>query len=76
MPRTKVDQVFAEIAASDCLLILGSSLHVYSGYRFLVRAKELGIPIAIVNIGGTRGDPLATLKVNAKCSEVLTQLRL
>ena len=74
VPKSRVDNVFSELVGSDCLLVLGSSLHVYSGYRFILRAAELGIPIAIVNIGPTRGDKHASLKVNARCSEVLSKL--
>lgn len=58
---------------ADALLVAGSSLTVWSGYRFARRASERGIPIAIVNIGPTRADELATLKLEAKCREVLEE---
>jgi hypothetical protein len=45
--------------------VLGSSLRVLSGYRFVRRAATLGIPIAIVNQGQTRGDPLADVRIDA-----------
>ena len=50
----------------------GSSLTVWSGFRFVKRAAERSIPIAIVNIGPTRGDALAALKIEAGCGEVLS----
>ena len=48
------------------LLVLGSSLKVMSGYRFVLHARKLGIPVAIVNQGATRGDPQADLKIDAE----------
>lgn len=48
---------------------------VYSGYRFLLAAKERKIPIAILNIGPTRADHLAELKVSARCGEVLSSIQ-
>ena len=47
---------------------------MFSGYRFVRHAAALGIPVAIVNRGPTRGDDLATLKVHGGCSELLTLL--
>ena len=61
----------AAIERSDALLVLGSSLKVYSGYRFCKQAAALGKPIAIINRGVTRGDDLANLKLNADCGSVL-----
>ncbi|XP_077150809.1 NAD-dependent protein lipoamidase sirtuin-4, mitochondrial isoform X2 [Ranitomeya variabilis] len=59
---------------ADAMLIVGSSLEVYSGYRFAIKAKEKGIPVAILNIGDTRADHLASLKVNARCGAVLPRI--
>jgi len=56
------------------LLVAGSSLTVYSGYRFVRHAAALGIPIAIINRGPTRGDDLATVKVDNGCSPMLALL--
>jgi NAD-dependent SIR2 family protein deacetylase len=56
------------------LLVAGSSLTVYSGYRFVRHAAALDIPIAIINRGRTRGDDLATVKVDTGCSEMLALL--
>ncbi|EQC38063.1 hypothetical protein SDRG_04493 [Saprolegnia diclina VS20] len=71
-----VRQIYHDVDTADAMLVLGSSLHVFSGYRFLLRAKDAHVPIGIVNIGPTRGDGLATVKVNAKCSSVLRDLHL
>ena len=56
------------------LLVLGSSLTVMSGYRFVLRAAKLGIPVAIVNSGPTRGDAKATHRVDAPLGLVLPEL--
>ena len=60
---------------ADALLVVGSSLTVWSGFRFVKRASELGIPIAIVNRGETRGDSLAALKIDGECGEALADAR-
>jgi NAD-dependent SIR2 family protein deacetylase len=69
-----VQQSFSLVEAADALLVAGSSLTVFSGYRFVRHAAALGMPIAIVNRGPTRGDDLATVKVEGGCSELLTLL--
>ncbi|MDA4110706.1 NAD-dependent protein deacetylase [Mycolicibacterium holsaticum] len=74
VPKDRVAQAFAMVDDADALLVAGSSLTVYSGYRFVRHAAAAGIPIAIVNRGPTRGDALATVKVDAGCSEMLTLL--
>jgi len=56
------------------VLVAGSSLTVFSGYRFVRHAAARGIPVAIVNQGPTRGDDLATVKVDAGCSPILALL--
>jgi len=60
------------LAAADALLVAGSSLMVYSGFRFVRQAHEAGLPIAIVNRGRTRGDDLADLKVEGDVGALLT----
>jgi NAD-dependent SIR2 family protein deacetylase len=74
VPKVVVDQAFSLIDAADALLVAGSSLTVFSGYRFVRHAATRGIPVAIVNRGPTRGDDLATVKVDGGCSELLTLL--
>ncbi|MGB9252920.1 MAG: NAD-dependent protein deacetylase [Mycobacterium sp.] len=74
VPKDVVQQSFSLIDAADALLVAGSSLTVFSGYRFVRHAAARKIPVAIVNRGPTRGDDLATVKVNGGCSELLTLL--
>jgi NAD-dependent SIR2 family protein deacetylase len=69
-----VDQSYSLVEQSDALLVAGSSLTVFSGYRFVRHAAARQIPVAIVNRGPTRGDDLATVKVDAGCSPILTLL--
>jgi NAD-dependent SIR2 family protein deacetylase len=74
VPRPRVDRCFALVEGADSLLVLGSSLTVMSGYRFVIRADERGIPVAIANAGPTRGDQRATVRVDAPLGEVLPGL--
>ena len=74
VPRDRVQAAFALVEAAGCLLVLGSSLTVMSGYRFVLRATKLGIPVAIVNDGPTRGDAQATVKIEGRLGEVLPSL--
>ncbi len=71
VPRERVASAFDATDRADALLVVGSSLMVYSGYRFARRAAESGKPIAIVNRGRTRADELAALRIDADCGEVL-----
>ncbi|MGP3932710.1 NAD-dependent protein deacetylase [Nonomuraea sp. KM88] len=74
VPRPRVDECFAMVAGARALLVLGSSLKVRSGLRFVTRAAELGIPIAIVNQGPTGGDADAILTVDAPLGLTLSGL--
>jgi NAD-dependent SIR2 family protein deacetylase len=56
------------------MLVVGSSLMVYSGYRLCEHAHGMGKPIAAINRGRTRADHLFALKVEHGCGEVLTDL--
>lgn len=69
-----VEQSYSLVEQSQALLVAGSSLTVFSGYRFVRHAAAHGIPVAIVNRGPTRGDDLATVKVEAGCSPILALL--
>jgi NAD-dependent SIR2 family protein deacetylase len=71
VPPDRVAASFRLVDAADSLLVLGSSLKVMSGYRFVLRAAKLGIPVAIVNQGTTRGDELARVRVDAPLGRVL-----
>jgi len=74
VPRGRVEFCYEALARSDALVVVGSSLMVFSGYRFIKRAVEQRTPIYIVNRGKTRGDREAELKVNAPCAEVMQML--
>jgi NAD-dependent SIR2 family protein deacetylase len=74
VPKEIVDQAYSLVDQAEALLVAGSSLTVFSGYRFVRRAAALGMPIAIINRGRTRGDDLATVKVDGGCSELLALL--
>ena len=71
VPRLRYEEARSALASSDALLVVGSSLMVYSGYRFARIAHEAGQPIAILNQGRTRADDLATLKLEADCGTTL-----
>ena len=76
VPRPRVDQCTALIAGSAALVVLGSSLTVMSGFRFVRQAAKAGIPVVIVNQGATRGDALALATVDAPLGQTLTDLVL
>jgi NAD-dependent SIR2 family protein deacetylase len=71
VPTRRVEEAREALAGADALLVAGSSLMVYSGYRFVRQAHDLGLPIAIVNRGRTRGDELAGLKVEGDVGTLL-----
>ncbi|AHC26549.1 MULTISPECIES: NAD-dependent protein deacetylase [Mycobacteriaceae] len=74
VPKERVAQAFSLVDAADALLVAGSSLTVFSGYRFVRHAASAQLPIVIINRGPTRGDDLATVKVDGGCSELLVLL--
>ena len=74
VPRSRVDTAFEWLASASALLVLGSSLTVMSGYRFVVAACRAGTPVAIVNRGPTRGDAQATVRCDAGLSHTLSGL--
>ena len=61
-------------AEAEALLVVGSSLAVYSGFRFVRRAQEAALPVAVVNVGPTRADDIAAVKVSAPAGAVLPRL--
>ena len=71
VPKPRVESCMAALDRANALLVVGSSLQVYSGFRFCRRASELGKPIAIVNPGKTRADSLAQVKIEADCQPLL-----
>jgi NAD-dependent SIR2 family protein deacetylase len=74
VPRHRVDDCYRLVEAAGTLLVLGSSLTVMSGFRFVRQAAKLGIPVVIVNQGITRGDELATAILDAPLGPTLTRL--
>lgn len=70
--KTLVQRVYDRLQAARGVLVVGSSLMVFSAFRFVRRAAESGLPIAIVNLGVTRADGLAALKLDADCEAALT----
>jgi NAD-dependent SIR2 family protein deacetylase len=74
VPRGRVDAVLEALRAADALLVVGSSLMVFSGYRFCLAAEAAGKPVAAVNQGRTRADALLALKVEEDCGRVLERL--
>jgi NAD-dependent SIR2 family protein deacetylase len=74
VPRDQVVSAMESLQQADAMLIVGSSLMVYSGFRFAQAAARLGIPIAAVNLGRTRADDLLALKVEDRCETALSFL--
>lgn len=71
VPRPRLTTAMEALKSSDALLVVGSSLMVYSGFRFCRQAAEWGKPIAALNLGHTRADDLLDLKLNARITETL-----
>ena len=74
VPKDRVRSALNATDSADALLVVGSSLMVFSGYRFARHAAAAGKPIAIVNRGRTRADDIATLKIDADCGNILKQV--
>jgi NAD-dependent SIR2 family protein deacetylase len=71
VPRARYAQALDALHASDGVLAVGTSLMVYSGFRFVRMAHERGLPVALLNRGRTRADDLGGLKLDADCGAVL-----
>ena len=77
VPKDRVDLVYEKLDQSDSVLIIGSSLHVYSGYRFALSAFQSKKPIAIVNIGLVRNESFSCdIRINARAGDVLPQIKI
>jgi NAD-dependent SIR2 family protein deacetylase len=74
VPPHRVQASMQQLMQSDAMLVVGSSLMVYSGYRFVQAAATSGKPIAAVNLGSTRADALLQFKVTRRCSAALAFL--
>jgi NAD-dependent SIR2 family protein deacetylase len=71
VPKERVHRAMDAITHADAMLVVGSSLMVYSGYRFVRAMADAGKPIAAINLGRTRADDLLTLKVADRCASAL-----
>ncbi len=74
VPRERVQAAHDALGRADALLVAGSSLMVYSGYRFALAAQAQGKPVAAVNLGRTRADALLSLKLTEPVGAALQQL--
>jgi NAD-dependent SIR2 family protein deacetylase len=74
VPKDRVQRCFDAVDTADALLVAGSSLTVLSGFRFVRHARRRGVPVVIVNRGHTRGDELATYKLDVGTTGFLTEL--
>lgn len=74
VPRPRVAEAFARLEEAEALLVIGSSLMVLSGYRFVRAAHAAGKPVAAINLGRTRGDAEFVLKLERPCGEALAEL--
>ena len=75
VPKARVEAAYALVEHADVLVVLGSSLTVMSGLRFVRHQARLQQPVVIINRGPTRGDDLATVKIDSGCSETLSEIR-
>ncbi|MDF3983351.1 NAD-dependent protein deacetylase [Luteibacter sp. PPL201] len=71
VPRARVDTAWSHLERADGVLVVGSSLMVYSGYRFVLEASRRGLPIASINRGVTRADALIDLKIDDGVAQAL-----
>jgi NAD+-dependent protein deacetylase sirtuin 4 len=74
VPGPTVEEAFALVERADALLVVGSSLAIHSGFRFLQRAVARGLPVGLVNVGECRGAELMTVRVEALAGEVLPRV--
>jgi NAD-dependent deacetylase sirtuin 4 len=74
VPKERVEEAWRLYGEGEVLLVAGSSLTVYSGRRFIYRAREEGVPVCVVNLGPTRADEGAAVKVEGRLGEVLPRL--
>ncbi len=71
VPTHRVQESFAALTTADAMLVVGSSLMLYSGFRFVREAQRSGIPVAAINRGKTRADELLKLKIKLDCGAAL-----
>lgn len=71
VPRAVVEDAWSLFSEAEVLLVLGSSLAVFSGYRFVHRAAKQGLPVGIINLTASRGDHAAAVRLQAPLGEVM-----
>ena len=74
VPKARVEDCWKMVDRADLLLVVGSSLTVYSGRRFVYGALERHLPIGVLNLGPTRADDVAAAKVEARLGEAMPRL--
>jgi NAD-dependent SIR2 family protein deacetylase len=74
VPKERVEAAWRMFESADVLFVIGSSLTVFSGYRFVDRARKAGKPVAIANNGETRGDKDATVRLDGRLGDILPRL--
>ena len=74
VPAERVRFSMRRLQSANALLVVGSSLMVFSGFRFCLEAQRLGLPIGAVNLGRTRADGMLALKVSGSCTALLPAL--
>jgi NAD-dependent SIR2 family protein deacetylase len=74
VPRPRVEACYAMVERASSLVVLGSSLTVMSGFRYVRHAAKRPVPVVIVNQGATRGDAYATATLDAPLGPALTAL--
>ncbi len=75
VPKSRVELIARRLEESDACLVVGSSLQTYSSFRHVKQAKDLGLPLLILNIGPTRADSLASVKINGRSGEAFEWLQ-
>lgn len=75
VPKARVQLCMNKLKQNKLLLCIGTSLMVYSGFRFCKAAQDAGIPIIIINDGRTRADDIASAKFGGECAVVMSSLR-
>jgi NAD-dependent SIR2 family protein deacetylase len=74
VPRPRIDAALQALDDADAMLVVGSSLMVYSGFRYAQAAAARGVPIVAVNLGRTRADHLLAHKIELRCSLALGRI--
>lgn len=74
VPKDRVARANEAIEQAQALLVAGTSLAVNSGLRLVKQAKNRGIPVVVVNLGETKADPIADIKLSGSAGQILKEL--